>query len=221
MKISLINGSQKNREANSGIILDKLKGIINEKHEVKIYKSGITAFDDETLKAITSGDIIVFAFPLFYDAIPSFTLKTLVDMEDAIKKAQAKHLAVYAIINNGFYEGRQTRFVFEMLQHWCKHCEIKFCGGIGQGSGEMFGKKRDVPEPKSPFKKFLRALKLMVEKMESKESFKTIYLNPGIPRFIHNIVINRIFDKLGAKNNLTRKDLLRRLEKPMETAAPQ
>jgi hypothetical protein len=211
MKISLINGSQKNREANSGIILDKLNGLIKEKHEVKIYKSGITLFSDETFKAIISADVIIFAFPLFYDSIPSHTLKMLVEMENVIKREQAKHLIIYAIINNGFYEGNQNSIAFEILQHWCEHCGIKFGGGIGQGSGEMFGKKKDVPIPKSPFKKFYKALQLMVEKMESKESFGIIYLNPGIPRFIHNIVINKIFDSLGARNNLTRKDILKKL----------
>ena len=52
MKISMINGSQKTGESNTGIILDKLYGLMNGKHEVKMYNSGKKHFANETYQDI-------------------------------------------------------------------------------------------------------------------------------------------------------------------------
>jgi len=71
MKISLINGSQKIGESNSGIILDRLNNLIKEKHEVKTYKVYQKSVDNNKMfKDIISGEIIVLAFPLYVDTIP-------------------------------------------------------------------------------------------------------------------------------------------------------
>jgi multimeric flavodoxin WrbA len=135
MKINMINGSQKSGISNTGIILDELSFFIKEKHEVKIYNSYLKHFSNEILKEIISGDAIVLGFPLFAGSVPSHTLKMLIDLERAIKLGQAKELTMYAIVNNGFYEGKQNHIALEIIKNWCERSGVRFCGGIGQGAG--------------------------------------------------------------------------------------
>ena len=211
MKISLINGSQKPGESNSGIILDRLNDLVKENHDVQVYKPISKHLNYETLEDITSGDIIVLAFPLYWDSVPSHTLKMLVELENTIKREGRKSITVYAIVNNGFYEGKQNHIALEIIKHWCEHCGIQFGGGIGQGAGEMLGATKNITMAKGIFKNLWDALKLMVEKMEAKEPFDVIYLNPFFPRFLFNMVANSGWSASGRKNKLTRRDIMRRL----------
>lgn len=212
MKISLINGSQKTGESSSGIILDRLHDLIAAKaHEVKIYKSGIQFFDTKTLKDIISGEIIVLAFPLYVDSIPSHTLKILMELEKAIKTEQSKNIMAYAIVNNGFYEGQQNHLALEMVKHWCEHCGISFGGGIGQGAGGMVESVKGKPFNKGPFGNLERALQSLVKKIELKENYGIQYLNPNFPRFLYNMLGNKMWRETAYKNGLNKKDILTRL----------
>jgi hypothetical protein len=99
-------------------------------------------------------------------------LKTLIELEKYFTNEEAKNITVYSIINNGFYEGKQTHIAFEVIQNWCEHCGINFGGGIGQGAGEMIGVTKKTPINSGPFKNLGRSLELLVNKIESKETFE-------------------------------------------------
>jgi len=211
MKISMINGSQKKGESNSGIILERLYDIIKEKHEVKFYYSGLKQFTNEIFEEIISGDVIVLAFPLFVYSIPSNTLKMLIELEDIIKRKQEKKLIVYALINCGFYEGKQNSTAFEIIKNWCEHSGVIFGGGIGQGAGEMLGLLKNIPVDKGPFANLGRTLEAMVKKMELKEPFEITYLSPYFPRFLWRILATHHWNALAHKNGLNKKEIKKRL----------
>ena len=209
MKINMINGSQKPGESNSGIILDSINELIKEEHEVRCFKFAINNFTDEMLKEAVSADVIVLAFPLFVDAIPSHTLKMLVELENTIKHERTDNLIIYTIINCGFFEGKQNLIAFEMIRHWCDHYGIQFGGGIGLGGGEMFGEVKNIPMNKGPFNNLARALQVMKESMELRKPFEIMYLNPCFPRFLFKFMANRGWHSLAYKNGLKKKDLRR------------
>ena len=211
MKIALINGSQKTGESNSGIILDRINSLISGKHEVEIYNSGISLFTDEVFKKIVTGDVIILAFPLFVSAVPSHTLKMLIELEKIVKQENASNLIMYTIINCGFYEGRQNSVAFKIIANWCERSGVKFGGGIGQGGGEMLGKIKRRPLNKGPFNNLDRALQGMLEKIELKQPFETIYLNPKISLFFFNLFGTRYWNNMARKNGLKKKDIKRRL----------
>jgi len=209
MKISMINGSQKVGESNSGILLDRLNDLIKEKHEVKSYHSGTKRFTNETFKAIISGDVIVLAFPLFVDSIPSHTLKMLIELENAIQPEQANNLMMYVIVNNGLYEGKQNHVAFEIIKHWCEHSGVRFGGGIGQGAGEMIGATKNLSMNKGPFANLARALQEMAENMELKKPFEIRYLSPYFPRFLWRFSADHYWHILARKNGIKTKDIIR------------
>jgi hypothetical protein len=208
MKIIMINGSQKTGESNTGIILEKLITLFKPGHEVVNYKLRTNQLSSEEIKNIVSFDIIVFGFPLFNDSIPSNMLKMLIELETYFINEKTKNTVVYSIINNGFYEGKQTHIAFEVIQNWCEHCGIKFGGGIGQGAGEMIGATRNVPINSGPFKNLGHSLELLVNKIELKETFGIKYLSPYFPRFLWELMAKHTFwHPLAYKNKLNKKDI--------------
>ena len=211
MKIALINGSQKTGESNSGIILERVNSIINGKHETAIYNSGVSLFTDETFKNIVCADAIILAFPLFVYSVPSHTLKMLIEMENVIKREKTDNLVMYTIVNCGFYEGKQSNVAFKIIEHWCEHSGVKFGGGIGQGAGEMLGRTKDIPLNKGPFNNLERSLQGMIEKMELKEPFQTMYLSPLFPQFLFKLLGIRHWNSMARKNGLSKKDIKRRI----------
>ena len=211
MKINLINGSQKVGESNSGIILDRLNDLIKDKHEVKMYNSGIRLFQKEIFKEIISGEAIVLAFPLYGDSIPSHTLKMLIELENTIKQGKANNLFIYVIINNGFYEGKQTHIAFEIIKNWCEHSGVKFGGGIGQGAGEMIGETKHYPINKGPLNNLGRALQKMADNIEQKKIIEIVYLSPYFPRFLWKFMSTRFWHSLSSKNGIGKKDMKKRL----------
>ena len=211
MKISMINGSQKAGESNSGIILDKLYDLTKEKNEVKIHNSGTKIFPDKVFNEIVSGDVIILGFSLFVDAIPSHTLKMLIELENTIKREHANDLVMYTIINNGFYEGKQNHVAFEIIKHWCEHSGVRFGGGIGQGAGEMIGQTKQFPINKGPLNNLGRALQTMAENMETKKTFEIIYLSPYFPRFFWRFTAHRYWYSLARENGLKKRDITKRL----------
>jgi hypothetical protein len=211
MKFSIINGSQKIGESNTGIILEELSVLLKDKHDVKIYSSGIKHFTNETLKEIISCDVIVLGFPLFVDSVPSHTLKMLMELEKTIKQEQAQELIMYTIANNGFYEGKQNHIALEIIKNWCEHSGVKFGGGIGQGAGEMIGQTRQYPLNKGPLNNLGRALQAMTIKMELKEQFEIIYLSPYFPKFLWKYSAVQYWHSLAKKNGLKKKEIIKKL----------
>ena len=211
MKICMINGSPKTGKSNSGIILNKLNKLTKKKHEVKIYSQNFEQFTSETYKEIVLNDVIVLAFPLYGDSIPSYTLRMLIELENTVKREQAGKLIVYFIVNNGFYEGKQNHVVFEILKHWCDHSGVQFGGGIGQGSGELLGVLKNNPVIKIVFYKLFRSLKLLVKKIELKEPFEPTLLNPCFPRSLYMMSGKMYFHFLAYKNGLSKKDIIGRV----------
>lgn len=212
MKISIINGSQKSGESNTGIIVRELNNRLAKNNEIGNHALGTKRFSEKIYMEIVSSDVIVFAFPLYTDSIPSNVLAMLIELEDFFKKQKAGATMVYAIINNGFYEGKQTHIAFEILQNWCERAGPRFGGGIGQGAGEMIGATKNTPISKGPFNNLGRALALLAKKMEIQEPFETVYLSPIFPRFLWRIMaVHTFWHPLAFKNKLTKKDILKRL----------
>jgi multimeric flavodoxin WrbA len=211
MIISLINGSQKTEESNSGIILYRLNELIEEKHEIKCYNCSLKPFTDEIFKEIITGDIIVLAFPLFVHSIPSNTLKILIKLEKYIKKEQTNNLIIYTIINNGFYEGKQNYTAFEIIKNWCERSGEIFGGGIGQGAGEMIAQTKNIPLNRGPFKNLAQALQVMAEHIILKKSFDVIYLSPYFPKFLWKFMAVRYWHKQAKNNGITKKDISKKL----------
>ena len=212
MKITIINGSQKSGESNTGIILNELNKFIKKDNDIVNYTLSIKQFSKEIHDKIVLSDVIIFSFPLYTDSIPSNMLKMLIELEDYFKKSTVKETVIYTIVNNGFYEGKQTSIAFEIMQNWCEHSGVQFGGGIGQGAGEMIGATKNTPINKMLFNNLVRTLKSLVVKIEIKEPFGIKFLSPYFPRFLWRIMATYSFwYPLAYKNKIKKKDIIKKI----------
>ncbi|MCL2214945.1 MAG: hypothetical protein FWC06_07025 [Treponema sp.] len=211
MKISMINGSQKTGESNTEIIIERLKSLINQSNEIYIFNCGLKQLTNEMLNKIISTDAIILIFPLFVHSLPSNTLKMLIELESVIKHQQKNDLIIYTIVNNGFYEGKQSNIAFEIIKNWCEHTGVKFGGGIGQGAGEMLGRTKHLPKDKDLFKNLSCTLQIMAENIEIKKPMEIKYLHPNFPRFLWRFMAVRNWNNMAKNNGLNKKDILKKL----------
>ncbi|MHA6528833.1 hypothetical protein [Paenibacillus sp. BAC0078] len=207
MKISLINGSPKGGPSNSGFLLEKLKPLISEDNELSFYRVNAKQLKYEQYREINNADVMVLAFPLYFDAIPSHLLRMMVELENYRQNEQGNpNLIVYALINNGFYEGHQCTIAVDIVSNWCIRCSFRFGMAVGHGAGEMLNIK--VPLGKGPLKNLGTAMTQLSTAILTQSSAKSLFIQPNFPRILWRLSATYFFWHRKAKENgLRPKDL--------------
>ena len=77
MKIGIINGSPRGGKSNSEILIKYLCSLLEE-HQINKYYLFSNKIDGEIKSEIHNADVLIFAFPLYVDSIPSHLLDTIV-----------------------------------------------------------------------------------------------------------------------------------------------
>lgn len=216
MNIVMLNGSPKVEKSNSEYFLSIIKNSIqnNSKLSEIHFKKFNLIRQKETSSILTcmnKCDIILFAFPLYADSIPSHILPFLIEFENKYAKSSHKPM-VYVIVNCGFYEGRQNLIAIDIMKNWCLRCGLTWGQGIAIGAGEMMGNLRNTPLNKGPRKEMGTALKKLIESMINQKSNDTISTVPScFPRFAFLFTGNCNWNKQAKLNGLTKKELYQKL----------
>ncbi len=205
----MINGSPKMGKSNSGWFLEKLEGYFENEHD--IVRSNIAKQPAIDYSELYQMDAIVFAFPLYIDAIPSHLFKFMADMEQSAPAAHGSPI-VYTIINNGFYEGRQNQIALRIMKNWCDRAGVRYGQGIGQGAGEMMGFVENIPLGYGPVKNLGNALKTLAQNIEVQKCGEDILFSPNWPRFAWRYNATHDFwHKNARKNGLKIRDIKKRI----------
>ena len=209
MKIAMVNGSPKAKDSASGEILSMLKKYLcGEVAELRLNRMQVEKQDMEELFTC---DVIVIAFPLYIDSVPSHLLRCLMQIE-AYAKAhrQERKIRVYVAVNNGFFQGKQNLPAIEVMKHWSDRCGFTFGRALGVGGGGMICFLRAVPEGHGPKKNLSAALKEMAvdmeqEKLNGDNQIKTFEMN--YPAWAYKWQAEYGWRRSAKKNGLKRKDL--------------
>lgn len=222
MKISFINGSPKVGTSCSGTLLTQLqKDLLNKGNQkispenFTIYQINKTPLSDANIAEIIKSDIIVVAFPLYVDGIPSHMLAALYQLEEAfLKVPEPQKTSFYGIINNGFSESFQNQHAAAMLNLFCERAGISFGQVFAVGAGEML---RSMVESNIPFgEASLSYVKQdwdsFVENIVEQKSAPSAFCSPKIPARIFCAIGNLTFWNSSAKKNgISKKQMCRRL----------
>lgn len=211
MKIALINGSPKSGKNNSGLLLRSLEPLIGKEHELFHYHVIRQPLSESDYMTLCRMDALVLAFPLYVDSIPSHLLGMLTELEGYMKAERTKEIMLYAIVNNGFFEGVQNRIAIGILQNWCVRAGVRFGQAIGQGAGEMLESVEKVPHGNGPMKNLHAALDTLAANLQSGKTGDTVLLSPKLPRIAWKIGGTLGWNSTAKKNGLTKKELRRRL----------
>jgi multimeric flavodoxin WrbA len=212
MKIALINGSPKMKGSASGSILEDLKTLIsNSKVEIFSCELHKTQINENQIVDIYSCDALVFIFPLYVDGIPSHLLNNLLSLQKYFNSKTSKQIKVYAVVNCGFYEGRQNEIAIEILKNWTYKAGLSWGQGLGIGGGGMLASIKTVPIGHGPKKNLGKAFNELVPNILNSKSGETIYITPNFPRFFYIAGGNLGWRSQIKTNGLKVKDLSRQL----------
>jgi multimeric flavodoxin WrbA len=209
MKAALINGSPKAKGSNSEYLLAELKKLITNDYETEVFHINQCLHSQEALESIYTCDVLVVAFPLYVDGVPSHMLHFLEKMESSFQSKEKKAITVYAVANCGFYEGEQTGLSLQMIEAWCKKAGLVWGQGVGAGAGEMLGSLQSVPIGHGPKKNLGRALDALVKNMLHCTSGDNLFISPNFPRFAFKLCAHIMWRSQAKVNGLTKQDLLK------------
>lgn len=214
MKIAMINGSPKLGKSTSGMMLKIIKASVDAEHKTTCYNINKKPLNEEQYIELCHMDILIFAFPLYVDAIPSHLFRMMIKLEKYLKKEGKEDIYVYAIINNGFYEGHQNKIAVDIIENWCDRAGINFGMAICPGAGEMVGSLENMPTGHGPLKNLGKAMDSLTNSIHKKGIGNPIFFSPNFPWFAWRFMSHSFWNMNAKKNGLKRKDILRKIDTP-------
>lgn len=206
MEISIINGSPEPGHSTSGYIIDLIVPRISEGNILEIYNISRGNLQEGQFVKIQNCDVLVLAFPLYVDSIPSHMLRFMAELEE--RGFASKNTMVYCIINNGFFEGKQNRIATMQVKNWCKRTGLVWGQAIGAGAGEMIPMLKDIPMGHGPNKSIFNVLECFSANIMGKKAGEDIYFSPDWPRWLWKIQASFcVWYPRARANKLTKRDL--------------
>jgi multimeric flavodoxin WrbA len=203
MKVTLLNGSPKGAKSASKLIIEALQTKFGPDTTSEVVHIARLAPQD-IIDVATSSDAIVFVFPLYVDSIPSHVLRFM-DESGLALTAAAPGATVYAVVNNGFYEGAQTSIALEIMRNFCTHVGLPWGRGVGVGAGGLVG---PIPIATAPMKKLDAGLAKLATNIEHRQTGPDVFIKPLIPRAFYITSAHITWRKEAKKNGLSEQQLL-------------
>lgn len=213
MNIALINASPKKTASASKILLNDLKGLLLDKQldeeNIKEFSLHTPNITEKEIEGLCKYSTWIFAFPLYVDGIPSHLLSCLYKMEQF--GIESKNIHVYAIVNCGFYEGKQACNALDILKNCCHKSDLAWGMGIGFGGGGALNSMQDLPVGSGPKGTLGKAYKEFISSILSQSSIENIYTSVGFPSFLYKLGGERGWRQMIKANGGKTKDLKKRL----------
>lgn len=141
----------------------------------------------EEITLLADCDLLLLAFPLYVDGIPSHLLHCLRQLEGAFRAPGGKEIMVYTIVNCGFYEDAHNELAIAMMKNWSERAGLKWGQGLAIGGGGMLPFLKSIPLGRGPFKKLKPAFAQLASHALNRSSGETIFFTPAFPRFLYKL----------------------------------
>lgn len=213
MKITMINGSPKAKNSASETLLSMLKEECGQEAGMIVWNK--TQVQERELIEVLESDVLVIAFPLYIDSVPSHLLRCLMQAEEYVRlhgkrESAREKIRVYVLLNNGFFQGKQNIPAIEVMKHWADRCGFVFGQAAGVGGGGMISFIKAVPDGHGPKKNLSCALKKMAENIVQGKSGETLVFELNYPAFAYKLQAEYGWRASAKKNGLKRRDLDKR-----------
>ncbi len=135
MKLTIFNGSPRNKKSNSKILIEHfLEGIhVVSSEEIPVYFLANAAKMEEHVKEFEMADTIIIVFPLYCDSMPGL-VKEFFERISLLKKNQGKRVGF--IVQSGFPEAIHSIFVEQYLIKFAHRMGFVYIGTVIKGGVE-------------------------------------------------------------------------------------
>ncbi len=207
MKVLLLNGSPKAKGSACACVQNYADYLIKDKADVVHASVKDEKLAQKALEEFESADVVLLAFPLYVDGLPSHLLAFLRQAEHMAKEGEGARLKhVYAVANCGFYEGEQAALSLNMISLWCDRAGFTYHGGLGVGGGPMLQMLYGLPPQKCRMiKNTLKELSALTNCALSVTDFPTRFTHPNIPRLFYQTAGHMGWKKDVKKNGGRKK----------------
>lgn len=181
MSLVIVNGSPKQQNSTSHVLINYFKPLLAqdiEIHEVEVSDASRLDSFEEACKRAIAAEALIFFFPLYLDSIPGHLLGYL--QEIIHRGGLKKGTSVFCVINNGFYEGDQTRIALSQMKLWCAQAHGEWGQGVGVGAGDMYHFLKRVALGRGPNENLGRAFDALAEAVNGALGFKITQAGYGV-----------------------------------------
>ena len=202
--ISYINCSARLNKANSDMFLDVVMEHVNEDFsKICLYNLKL----EDVYKKIEEANVIVFAFPLYVDEIPSRLIELIEYMQKKNYKLYGK--SIYVIVNCGFLEPKHNNIAIDMMRNWCEQNYGAFLGAMSIGAGEVLGAKDSNGVYKIICRNQLKSLRAFGADINNRrKSLRKATLSRVVGLKTYCICANLNWDKQMLKNGVVNRDVV-------------
>lgn len=217
MKIGMICGSPRLKDSTSMYLLRALKEKLEKNNEdgtgteIRICHASGQNTAEPAGKEVYDSDVLILAFPLYVDSIPSNLLGTMHGILNEIRNkesAERRKPKVYLIVNNGFYDAVQNSIAIDQLWSWCGKCGFEKGYALAVGAGEM---AQMSPLGHGPSVNLGNAVNRLAEDIYKGTTGETVYVEPNFPRFLYKMAAHSGWRMGAKKNGLKAAELRRRI----------
>lgn len=213
LKVLFLNGSPRQQESNSDIIVNYLINKLQERfiETSKIYLAKAVKSNDQIIDmfdSINISDSLVLIAPVYADSLPFIAVRA---MELIAKYRQLMKVNIprfYAITNCGFPEAFHNDIALANVKLFAQQCNFKLAGGIG------FGMSGGVRRKSGQYDyKINKNTKMILDKIAAAISeqkdipYDAIELTkkPAMPIWLYNFLVNNYWKKLAKMNEVNKK----------------
>lgn len=234
MKILLIGGSPKGDKSTSKVMLDMLRRKLelpgnettenmtkaaNKVLQISELLLSTNQCSKDNLDIILEQDVLVVAFPLYVDGIPSHFLRCMMQIEEAQKmrmeqesniSSTSQPIRVCTIVNNGFFDAKQNHNALDMVKMWCSHCGFEYIQGMGVGGGGMLSVMGTVPDDAGPKKNVGIAMGEVAKNIKNSALAEDIFVLPAFPASLYKMAAQSGWRQALKANGVPIKEIGRR-----------
>ena len=142
MKTVFINCSPKKKFSASDYFLSVQKFFVKGEKVKEVLKNKKDY--ERILKVLNDGDNVVFCLPLYIDCLPSHVISFLKEMEGFCLERKIK-LQIYAIANNGYIEGVQSKALLQIFRNFCMRSGLTW--GDWTAKRRIFVRRKNCAHP--------------------------------------------------------------------------
>ncbi|HVP23594.1 MAG TPA: hypothetical protein VMS77_06750 [Conexivisphaerales archaeon] len=199
-RAAILVGSMRGRISTSdslgSFLADKLegRGVACE----KAYLAQCLGSDEKSallLGLVDRADLVVLAFPLYVDSLPSQAIRALELIAEHEKgSANPSGKSFVGIVNSGFPEARQNDYALAVCQSFARQVGFRWAGGLALGGGGMVG-GRPLAEGGGGVRNQRAALEMAADSLARgeviPEKATSLMSKLGIPRWLYLWMGNR------------------------------